>query len=236
MIIRSLGREYETYQQSRYGSQPRIATILLIVLCCVNYNRGLHDVTLSCSYDNVFVYGRWWCVFSALFVHGNIMHLLGNMLFLLLFGRGLESQVGSLRLLAIFLAGGALSMLFSCYYYPHNLPCVGASGAICTILATLMLFNPWKLSLLLNLFPMPLGVAGFTYLLLNIAGLYNDMKHPAAGDLQTAYMGHLSGFVIGLFFGVLLCPDWKKNLLISILQFLLYYLVLALIFYYLARR
>jgi len=62
------------------------------------------------------------------------------------------------------------------------------------------------------------------------------MKHPAAGDLQTAYMGHLSGFVIGLFFGVLLCPDWKKNLLISILQFLLYYLVLALIFYYLARR
>ena len=214
---------------------PPIATWLLIVACCLVYSRGLSDAHLSCSYDNIFLHGRWWCVFTALFVHGGLMHLLGNMLFLYLFGKGLERQIGSAGLLAVFVAGGVASMIFCVFYYPHNLPCVGASGAICTLLATLMLFDPWKFSLLLNLLPMPLGVAGFTYLLVNVAGFYQDLKHPSVGGMHTAYVGHLSGFVAGMIIGMFLCPDWKKNLLVSILQFAGYYLLLLGIYYYFVR-
>ncbi len=225
----------DRYQaSSNHGTYqgPVVATWLLVIGCILNYAHGLQDATLGCSYDNIFRHGRWWCVFTALFVHGNLMHLLGNMVFLYLFGKGLERHLGPVGLLSVFFVGGVASMLFSCFYYPHNMPCVGASGAICTILATLMLFNPWKFSLLLNLLPMPLGVAGFTYLLINIAGFYNAVKHPTAEGMQTAYVGHLSGFVVGIIIGVVLCPDWKKNLLLSILQFVAYYFLLWAVWFY----
>jgi membrane associated rhomboid family serine protease len=226
---------YSQDNSVRAKTGPAIATLLLIVACVLNYSKGLTDATLSCSYDNIFKYGHWWSVFTALFVHGSLTHLLGNMLFLYLFGKGLERQIGPMGLIAVFVAGGVASMIFCCFYYPHNVPCVGASGAICTILATLMLFDPWKFSLLLNLLPMPLGVAGFTYLLVNIAGFYQDMKHPTAGGMHTAYAGHLSGFVAGIVIGVIICPHWKKNLLLSILQFVGYYLLLLGIWYYFLR-
>ena len=225
----------DTRYDNPVATPQRAATVLLILVCCLTFKKGLEDPSLACSYDNIFHHGRWWVVFTALFIHGNLMHLLGNMLFLYLFGKGLETRLGPIMLLLVFIVGGALSMLFCVFYYPHNMPCVGASGAICTILATLMLFDPWKFSLLLNLLPMPLGVAGFTYLLINIAGFYNDLHHPSIGGMQTAYVGHLSGFLVGIALGILLCPDWKKNLLLSIVQFIAYYLLLLLIYLYFFR-
>jgi len=227
--------KYNNRQENRLNYNSRAATFLLIIICFAVYKRGLENPELYCSYNNIFKHGRWWTIFTALFVHGNLMHLLGNMLFLYLFGKGLENHIGPLKLILVFIVGGAISMLFCCFYYPPDMPCVGASGAICTILATLMLFNPWKFSLLLNFFPMPLGVAGFTYLLINIFGFYNDMKHPNHEGLQTAYLGHLMGFVVGIVLGIVLCPDWKMNLLLSIVQFIAYYLILLLIYYYLIR-
>ncbi len=227
--------EYQAVDQKRPVHTGKMATLLLITICFLNYSNGLHNPTLSSSFDNIFGRGRWWCIFSALFVHGSLMHLLGNMLFLYLFGKDLEAILGPVKLLSVFLIGGAVGMLFCSFYYPHYMPCVGASGSICTILATLMLFNPWKFSLLLNLLPMPLGVAGFTYLLINISGFYEAKVHPAYGGMQTAYAAHLAGFAAGIVFGMTLCPDWKKNLLVSMLQFAAYYLILLLIYYYLIR-
>ena len=222
-------------KETRLPGYPVVMTWLLVILCIVCFPTGLTRPDLACSYNNIVFHHRWWCLFTALFVHGSLGHLLGNMLFLFLFGRGLERRLGATALLFIFLVGGAGSMLFCAFYYPHDMPCVGASGAICTILATLMLFDPWKISLLLNLFPMPLGVAGFTYMLMNIAGFYNASHHATSGDLQTAYAGHLAGFVIGIVFGIILCRDWQKNLLICVLQFIGYYLLLLGIYYFFIR-
>jgi membrane associated rhomboid family serine protease len=110
---------------------------------------------------------------------------------------------------------------------------VGASGAISAILATLMLFNPWKLSLLLNFFPMPIGVAGFTYMLLNLWSVYSVATHQSTQGMNVAYIGHISGFIAGIFFGMVLCPGWKKNLLISILQFIGFYALVFIIMHFL---
>jgi membrane associated rhomboid family serine protease len=226
----------EVVTNTRSANNPQrsstAATWLLVLTCLALFPVGLRDPTLSCSYDQVFIYARWWTVVTALFMHGNIGHLLGNMLFLFLFGRGLERYIGSSGLLAVFLIGGIISMFISIFYYPHNMPSVGASGAISAILATLMLFNPWKTSFLLNLFPMPLGVAGFTFLLLNVAGFFRDRYTQPHGGLQVAYLAHLIGFVAGVIFGIILTPDWKKNLLLCLLQFACYYLLLLLILHY----
>ncbi len=211
------------------------ATLLLILVCCIVYLTKQKDYSLTCSYDNIFVNGKWWSVFTALFMHASAGHLLGNMLFLFLFGRAIENRTGSFLLLVIFLAGGAISMFISVFYYPHNEPSLGASGAISCILATLMLFDPWRFSLLLNLLPMPVGVAGFTFLLLNIGGFIRDNNSTIIGSSHTSYLGHLTGFVAGIFFGMILSPDWKKNLFLSIIQFIVYYLLLLLIISYFRR-
>ncbi len=223
--------EQEGKVEKKKGS---IATMLLIIACIVCYPIGLQRGDYyACSYYNVFTEKHWWVVFTALFVHGNLLHMIVNMLFLFLFGRGLEKNVGPFKLLLVFLIGGAASMYFSIFYYDG--PVVGASGSISTILATLMLFDPWKFSLLLNLFPMPIGVAGFTYIVLNFAGLYMDAKQPSAGGTHTAYMGHISGFVAGIFLGMALSPNWKKNLVISIIQFILFYVLLLAIIHFTNR-
>jgi hypothetical protein len=98
-----------------------------------------------------------------------------------------------------------------------------------------MLYDPWRFSLLLNLMPMPIGVAGFTFLLLNIGGLIKDHGQVILAGSHTSYMGHLIGFAAGIFFGIFLCPDWKKNLFLSLIQFIIYYALLWLIISYFKR-
>jgi len=205
------------------------ATWFLIIACCVIYPIGIQNDDWACSYNSIFLLGKWWTVFTALFVHGSLGHLLGNILFLFLFGRGLEKYIGLGGLLFVFIVGGAISMFLSIFYYPPNEPCVGASGAISTILATLMLFNPWRLSLLLYLFPMPLGVAAFTFLLMNFSGFIMARHNVQTEGMQVAYLGHLIGFVVGIVLGMMLSSNWKKNLFFSIIQFICFYLIVVLI-------
>jgi rhomboid family protein len=156
------------------------------------------------------------------------------MLFLFFFGRALERQIGPDRLLICFFVGGIISLLASVIFYNHDQAVVGASGAICTVIGLLMIYSPWRISFLLNFFPMPMGVAALTYLLLNFFLAYS----PAQGGngLHTAYHLHIVGFFAGIGFGILWNPDWKKNLLISILSFIGFYLIIGLIFYYFSQN
>jgi membrane associated rhomboid family serine protease len=223
----------ETLAIEQKGSTK--TTWLLVIACLIAYPVGIQNDYWACSYNSIFLEGRWWTVFTALFVHGSIGHLLGNMLFLFLFGRGLEKYVGSAGLFLMFIVGGAVSMFLSVLYYPPNELSVGASGAISAILATLMLFNPWRLSLLLNLFPMPLGVAAFTFLMLNFGGFLAARHNAETEGLHIAYLAHLIGFVVGMVLGMIISPNWKRNLMFSVIQFLCFYVILYVVVYYIRR-
>lgn len=211
------------------------ATILLILLCffaSFNVWSSQSNVDwLVYSYDNLVVHHAVWTLITTLFIHANLGHLLGNMLFLFLFGRPLEKVIGPGKLILAFLLGGVLSLLLSHYFYPPNMPVVGASGSICSLIAVLMLFDPWRFSFLLVLFPMPLSAAGFTYVLYNIIMAINERQNPAASTMHVAYEVHVAGFLAGLVLGCVWSPHWKKNLLISILTFIGYYLVVLIIAY-----
>ena len=210
------------------------ATIFLIIICIIAYPFGLkYDDLLSFSYTNFLDKNEWWTPVTAIFVHANLGHLLGNMLFLFLFGKALEHEIGPARLLLCFFTGGILSLLASYFIYPHSQAIVGASGAICTVIGLMMIFNPWKISFLLTFFPMPLGVAALTYLLMNFLLAYNSHRGQSSSGLHTAYELHILGFIIGILFGVLWNRDWKKNLLISIFLFIGFYILLGGIFHFL---
>jgi membrane associated rhomboid family serine protease len=77
------------------------------------------------------------------FLHANFLHLLGNMLFLWIFGDDVEEAMGSLRFLAFYLCCGIGAGLAFVASSPHSLqPLVGASGAIAGILAAYLMFKP----------------------------------------------------------------------------------------------
>lgn len=143
-------------------------------------------------------------LFTAMFLHGGILHLLGNMLFLWIFGDNVEDAMGHVRYLVFYLFCGMLAGLahvFTTFFMGHDLliPSLGASGAISAVMASyLRLFPGKKVYLLFLLFIVPVPaflVVGiwFAFQLIDGLGLLGGQ---AAGDI--AYAAHIGGFIAGL--------------------------------------
>jgi membrane associated rhomboid family serine protease len=80
---------------------------------------------------------------SAMFLHGGLFHLAGNMLYLYIFGRALEDHLGRWRYLVFYLLGGVLASLAFVLGEPEGmLPMIGASGAVATVLGAYLVLFP----------------------------------------------------------------------------------------------
>ena len=92
-------------------------------------------------------------LFSALFIHASWLHLLGNMVYLWVFGIPLERRIGGAGMLLVFIVGGALANLFVTMRLPElTSPIIGASGAISAVVgAYLGLFPTRRIGMLLPL-------------------------------------------------------------------------------------
>lgn len=167
--------------------------------------------------------GRVWTFATALFVHGSVMHLFGNMLFLFVFGNTLEKAVGPGKHLTIFLTGGVLSFVLSLPFMPRGAGMVGASAAIFTLAACVMLVNPLKFSWL---FLAPQGLAAILYFVYNVVVAAEKSRIPGY-DPQVAYVAHIIGFLIGVPFGIALSNQWKRNLMITLLLFAIYLVLIT---------
>ena len=150
--------------------------------------------------------GRVLRLFTALFLHADWAHLLGNLVFLLIFGLPAERAMGPLRFLALFLLGGAAANLAAVASIdtPDRI-IIGASGAVSAVIgAYLALFPNAKLGVVL-----PLGlflefVRAPASLLIGIWGLLQVVfayVGPAFGAV--AWAAHVAGFVFGLLFALL---------------------------------
>ncbi len=197
--------------------------INLIVIGCIfaslfawNQEPELVMEYLAFSGENLF-HGKVWTLLTALFVHGDPVHLLGNMLFLFVFGNTLEKEVETKRTFSVFFTGGALSFLLSLPFYDPTVSMIGASAAIFTLTAIVMLINPLKFSFL---FLMPQGLVAIIYFTYNVIAVYTGIQ----GNI--AYISHIIGFLIGIPFGMAWSESWAKNLLITIALFLIYFIII----------
>ncbi|HDJ05050.1 MAG TPA: rhomboid family intramembrane serine protease [Candidatus Bathyarchaeota archaeon] len=156
-------------------------------------------------------------VVAAIFIHADLTHLIGNMIFLFVFGNSLEKELGAKRVVAAFLTGGALSFMAGIIFYGMKTMMLGASAAIFTLAAITMLTKPLKFSWL---FFMPLGLVAIIYFLYNVvAVLY------AAGG-SVGYEAHIFGFLVGFPMGVRWSRGlWKRNLLIAVALLIVYFAV-----------
>jgi membrane associated rhomboid family serine protease len=140
-------------------------------------------------------------VFTAMFLHGGWLHLLGNMLFLYVFGNNVEDRLGRLRYLAFYLACGAIATYGYSVFQPQSTqPLVGASGAIAGVLGAYLVLYPrakvWSLLTFFFFLPVRLPawlVLGSWFVL---QYLYFQRAGIAAGS-GVAYGAHVIGFIVG---------------------------------------
>lgn len=205
-------------------------TFLLILLCTLAtfssaiFGNMLPVKMLFFSGENL-TKGYFWTPITALFFHANIAHLAGNMLFLYVFGSALEKEIGSSRTMLAFFLGGALSFILSLYFYGPNVIMVGASAAIFTLIAIVMLIKPLKFSWF---FFMPLGLVAIIYFIYNVFAVY----YPGISESSIGYWGHIIGFLIGVPFGIRWSRGrWRKNLLITIILLIIYLVIVNWLLY-----
>jgi membrane associated rhomboid family serine protease len=192
--------------------------IILCVLASVFYWFFANDQNIdyfAFSGENL-IKGRVWTIFTSLFLHGDFTHLFGNMIFLYIFGNTLENELGKNWVLIPFFIGGTTSFLLSSIFYDPTVYMIGASAAIFTLTAIIMLLKPLKFSFY---FLMPLGLVAIIYF------AYNLMAVNMGTQGNISYIGHIIGFSIGVPFGIASSKDWHKNLLITTGLFMIYLLI-----------
>ncbi|OIJ91420.1 rhomboid family intramembrane serine protease [Streptomyces colonosanans] len=141
-------------------------------------------------------------VFTAMFLHGSWLHLLGNMLFLLIFGNNIEDRLGRIRYALFYVACGyAATYGFAYLNATSGEPLIGASGAIAGVLGAYLVLYPrvrvWILVPFLLFLPLRLPawiVLGFWFVLQAVYSSGGAVS--AAGTV--AYAAHVVGFVMGM--------------------------------------
>ena len=188
------------------------------------------EQNLIFSFKNL-MEGRLWTLPAALFIHGSFFHLIGNMIFLFVFGGTLQNSIGSGRYLLVFLTGGLTAFVVSLLFMAPRTGMLGASAAIFTVAACVMLVRPLKFSWL---FLAPQGLVAIVYFLYNVVVVYDHRLIPGY-DPQVGYIPHIIGFVTGLPFGIAWSDNWKRNFLTTMVVLGIYLALLAIAASYLGQ-
>jgi membrane associated rhomboid family serine protease len=152
-----------------------------------------------------------WTLVTSMFLHGGWMHLIGNMLYLWIFGNNIEDAMGHGRFIAFYVLCGLAAALAQALMEPGTeIPMVGASGAISGVLGAYLLLYPHArvqvllpLGFIMHLMSLPaLLVLGFWFVLqlINSAAV-------TTGEGGTAWFAHLGGFIAGM----VLIPFFKHR-------------------------
>lgn len=135
---------------------------------------------------------------TAMFLHADLMHLIGNMWFLWLFGDNLEYNLGRLRFLIFYLLAGLVASLVHIFTTSDIfLPVIGASGAISGILGGYVILfpkNKIRAFIVLLFRPVFFSVPAWFYTFVWFAG---QMAYVGA-PISIAYMAHIGGFIAGV--------------------------------------
>ena len=136
---------------------------------------------------------------TAMFLHGGVLHLAGNMLYLWIFGDNIEDAMGRVRYVAFYLLCGVAAALAQALPNPSSaVPMIGASGAISGVLgAYLMLFPRAHVLVLIPL--------GFVSQLIRLPAMWvlllwfvlQLLSNTLGGDSGVAFSAHIGGFVTG---------------------------------------
>jgi membrane associated rhomboid family serine protease len=203
------------------GLHPRRFPIVNISLIVANFavwllyelphlNSSIYHASFyACSVANTCHAPEPWGVswFTSMFMHGSWDHILGNMLFLAIFGKNVEDAFGHVRYLALYIAGGfvatmtqtAVTLLFGATS-AARVPNLGASGAIAAVLGAFIVLYPKariKSLLLVFIVPIPAWVYLGGWFVYQLVEGHAGLTSAAANGGGVAFFAHIGGFAFG---------------------------------------
>jgi len=149
-------------------------------------------------------------IFTSMFLHVNLIHLVGNLIYLWIFGNNIEDRLGRLWFLLFYLGGGIAAAVAQIAIDPSSeVPMVGASGAISAVLGAYIVLFPSArilslvfLGFFYQLIEVPaIIILGFWFLLQLIDGIGSLGLAGAEGGV--AFFAHIGGFAAGVAIGLL---------------------------------
>jgi membrane associated rhomboid family serine protease len=143
-------------------------------------------------------------LFSSMFLHGSLLHLGGNMLFLWIFGNNIEDSMGRARFVVFYLLGGLVALLAQVLIDPESaVPTVGASGAIAAVLGGYALLYPRArvvtlvfIIIIFTIVELPALLVLGLWFLLQLLPAFSEPLGDGGGGV--AYFAHIGGFLFGL--------------------------------------
>ena len=198
-----------------------IVTVVFIVMCVLVF---LYEISLPGPNSEAFIYmygaipgvlfghvqlppellslPTYGTLFSSMFLHGGWMHLLGNMLYLWIFGNNIEDVMGHAKFVVFYLACGVVAALsHGLIDSESTVPMIGASGAISGVLGAYLLLYPHARILVLipygfiGTFYVPAGVVLGLWFLMQVLSGGMSIGHQGGG---VAFFAHIGGFIAGM--------------------------------------
>ncbi|MFH1699820.1 MAG: rhomboid family intramembrane serine protease [Candidatus Zixiibacteriota bacterium] len=205
-------------------TQFPIITVIIIVVNCLVY---VYQLTLSPRLEQMFIFQFglipveltsfsdmtpdvpfpvWMSPFTSMFLHGDFMHLAGNMLYLWIFGNNVEDYLGHLKFLGFyFISGLAAVLLFTSFNPGGTVPLVGASGAIAGVLGAYLVVWPrakiltliWILFFIRLMWLPAIFILGYWFVIQLLMG-FSSLGAAQSGGV--AWFAHIGGFLFGWIF------------------------------------
>jgi membrane associated rhomboid family serine protease len=209
-----------------------IVTVGLIVACFVVFaleltvSMGSGDAALEdffakwgavpANITTAISHGQWLSpailgIFTSMFLHAGWLHIIGNMLYLWIFGNNVEDRLGRIPYLLFYLVGGVVAAMAQVLIAPTSTnPLVGASGAIAAALGAYLVLFPGArilslvfLGFFYQLLQVPaVIILGFWFVLQLISG-FASLGPTTAQDGGVAFFAHIGGFALGVAVGFL---------------------------------
>jgi membrane associated rhomboid family serine protease len=148
-----------------------------------------------------------WSAVRAVFLHAGLVHLAGNLYFLVAFGDGVEQRLGRPAMLAAFVGLGALTLVIDGWCSSRPTLIVGASGGIAVLIGACIVLQPQA--------RVVTSLAGFAFRVSIVAYGFIELGYQTLMSLVSvagvAWMAHLSGLVMGVALGLVLRSRQKKD-------------------------
>ena len=148
-------------------------------------------------------------ILTSMFMHGSWMHIIGNMLYLFIFGDQIEDLLGKFRYIFFYLTCGIVASLAHCYGDQNSIvPSLGASGAIAGVLGAYLVYkpsNPVKVIVMRQVTFLPAYIVLGSWFLLQVVSQISPVEEGEGGGV--AYLAHIGGFIAG----IVLMPILRKK-------------------------
>jgi len=189
-------------------------TFIFIIACVAVFILQIAGIITdnNFAFTPALAFEKPWTFITSMFLHADFVHILINMMVLFFLGVVLESRIGSVHFVILFLLSGIVGSIgYMITAADSTIPAVGASGAIYGVLGVLAVLLPLAMVYIYGIIPMPMIGVAILWGLLDFFGMFTP------GNI--AHGAHLGGLFIGILYGFYLRTTVKKRYKKMLLQY-----------------